>query len=135
MAPGGPDHIRRFGAAADFSGLRGYQIGLDSVGGEVGSLEVVDLYIDKTPKDHVFASQESYHAVDIAKGRMMCAVLEGGLSSREAVYLGTFVFRATAQSRGTFQVIPRTGDGTILLDSSGRRLEIVNTTEAAISLE
>ena len=121
--------------ASDFVDLRGYEVAVEVVGGETGILDLEDLYIGIDRKEFVFAGQESYHAVDMANGRMVCALPEGGVSSKDALYLGTFVLRAGPESRGTFQVIPRTGDGTILLDSSGRRLEIVDTTEAAISVK
>ena len=118
--------------ASDFVDLRGYQVAVDITGGETGTLDLEDVYIDLERKDHVFGGLASYDAVDVGNGRMMCVLSEGGVSSIDPLYLGTFVLRAAPETSGTFQVIPRAGDGTILLDSAGRRLEIVNAAEAAV---
>ena len=120
--------------ASSFADMRAYEVGVDVLGGEAGTLEVQDVYIDLERKDHVFAGMESYHAVDVVGRRMVCLMAAGGVASEGPVYLGTFVLRATPDARGTFDVGLRTGDGTILLDSAGRRLDILNAPEAPISV-
>ena len=120
--------------ASGFVDLRGYQIAVDPVGGTTGRLELKDIGIDATRPDYVFTALESYHAVDKTNRRLMCVLASGGVSSKGPVYLGSFAFGPTPDARGTFDLVLRTGDGTLLLDSFGRRIQLRSVTETTISV-
>ena len=118
--------------ASDFVDLRAYEVALDVNGG--GGLEVQRVFDDTMRPDYVFAGLESYSGLETAGGRIVTVSMDGGVASVGAVYLGTFVLRATEDAHGTFEVLPRTEDGTILLDSLGQRVTVLNEPEAKVSL-
>ena len=119
--------------ASKFVDLRAYEMALDVNGGG-GTLDVRNVYVDTTRPDYVFAGLESYSGLDRTGGRIVTVSIDGGVSSTGAVYLGTFVLQATEEARGTFEVTPRSEDGTILLDSFGQRVTVLNAAEATVSL-
>ena len=118
--------------ASEFVDLRAYEVALDVNG--AGGLEVQRVYIDTMRPDYVFAGLESYSGVDVVGGRIVTVSMDSGVASTSAAYLGTFVLCATEDARGTFKVLPRAGDATILLDSFGQQVKVLNAAEATVSL-
>ena len=85
-------------------------------------------------QDYVFSGLESHHAIDLPHNRMAAALRAGGVTLEGQVYLATFQFRASSDTRGTFHVglVPR--DGVLLLDSNGRLIQATVASTVTISL-
>ena len=135
LAAGGEYVVDVF--AAGFVDLGGDEIALDATGGTGGRLDLENIYIDTTRKDHVFASQKIYHAIDKPNARMACALDAGGVDSQTPVYLATFVFRASSDASGTFTVSAVPGDGatgTLAADSSANAMTVNITSAVHVSV-
>jgi len=120
--------------AGNFVDLRGFEIGVDVSGGQAGTLELEDMYIDQQRPDFVFNGLDPIFSFDTVKVRMLCALMSGGVDSETDTYLTTFVFRASTDAGGTFLVFARPGDGTIALDSSTQAMDVRVTSNATIEI-
>ena len=98
--------------------VRAYQVAVETIGGQRGSLLLDGARVDTARSDYVFAAVPSYSVVDAANARLAGARLEGGTNWAGDAYLGTLLFRASPDAYGTFRVVLRMTD-TALLDSAG----------------
>jgi len=90
--------------AQNVSGLRTYQVKLAASGGEKGTLTLSDVRIDATRPDYVFFGNEAVKAADPSGSRLGGTMYDGTVSAAAPVYLGTWVFQASADASGAFQV-------------------------------
>ena len=104
--------------AQGVSALRLYQIAVDVTDGESGSLDLEDVWIDKAAADYVFGSDFAVDAVDVVRGRMGAVLWSGEVDVERPAYLGTYVFRASKDARGTFTVQVRAGEESFLATAS-----------------
>ena len=84
--------------------LRGYQIGLEILGGAEGLLQTETVEIATTREDFAFADRGAYPVVDVEGTRLGAALGQGGVESYDPIYLGTFVFKATETAEGTYVI-------------------------------
>jgi len=104
--------------------LRAYELSVAVVGGTHGRFDPVDMAIDSSRSDYVFGDVQSFHAVDRRQTRMANAVIASGSSSPSGNgYLGSFVFRASPDAKGTFRIELQGDQGVYLLDSNGRSID------------
>ena len=99
--------------------LRGIQVALDVTGGIAGQLERDGMLIDFQREDYLFGGAQVVSSTDERTGRILTALYNGGISAEEPAYVGTFLFRASDEARGTFHVSVRTERDTLLRDSAG----------------
>jgi len=124
VSPGGRLEVEVF--ADTITDLRVYEVRLGVTGGTKGSLDLVDIFIDKQHPDYVFKGLAPYAALDVAGRRVVNTILTGGVTSATPVYLGTFVFRASADVDGVFNLaIDKTQ--TKALNSSGIQMPITSS--------
>lgn len=117
-------------------GLRGYQITLDAVGGDAGSLKFEQAEVDTGRGDYVFGGTESYRAVNPELKRLANALPSGGVDGVGRVYLGTYTFKPTTDARGTFRILTvNRGNETVLLGPTSERLEFNTTAQTTISIK
>ncbi len=90
--------------AANVSGLRTYQVKLVASGGEKGALMLSDVRIDASRPDYVFFGNEAVKAADTSGSRLGGTLYDGTVDAAAPVYLGTWVFHASADAAGAFQV-------------------------------
>lgn len=114
--------------------LRGYQVALDAVGGETGRLELDDIIIDSGHADYVFEGTEGLNATDVASSRMLNALAAGSVDLKDRSYLATFVFKASSDARGDFQITVRGNDETAFVGLNNQRIEVQTTSEPTISI-
>lgn len=94
---------------AGASDLRLYQVAVDATGGTAGKMNLENMVIDKSRADYVFGTQQLVDAVDMTQGRMGGVLFEGGVNVEQPMYVGTYTFRSTGDSTGTFYVQVRVG--------------------------
>lgn len=114
--------------------LSGYQATVSLSGGLTGTLELQDLYIDATRPDYVFSGADNVRAIDLIGGRLAGARMTGGSSSADRVYLGTYVFVASTDASGTFEIAIDDGDGTLLRNASGQALGVICNQTVVVTL-
>lgn len=115
--------------------LRGYQVAVDVRGGISGRLDPVDLTVDMARDDYVFASAQSFFATGFDQQRLAGVRLTGGVTTQGPGYLGTFVYRATSDASGDFEVSLRTWNDTMLRDSNEQVIPFVAGPAAWIKVE
>ncbi|UCE58163.1 MAG: DNRLRE domain-containing protein [Phycisphaerales bacterium] len=113
--------------------LRGYEVGLDALGGTWGELSLESIEIDEDFDDYVFGGSMSFSGIALNTGRMACAAVDP-VSAMEPAYLGTYYFRVQKRAFGTFQVVVRLGADTNLAGSLGEPISPVIGQGADISV-
>jgi hypothetical protein len=146
IRPNSPVAVDVFAVAA--GDLRGYEIApalsIAALGGGVSAREsgrktpviepspahapqsvllLESVVIEVARADYVFAGLTEFAVTDRLELRMAAAALDGGLPVDKPRYLGTYTLRANGAALGTYPLGLRL-DGTILLDSFGRRLHV-----------
>ena len=98
--------------------LRAYQFSLAVEGGDAGQLTVESGSADSSHADFVFGAESALAAVDRGGARVMAALMTGDVSVSGSAYLGTMMFQASTDARGTFAVRVIGGaNSSVLLDS------------------
>jgi hypothetical protein len=105
--------------------LRTYQVAVAASGGSSGELILDEVQIDAQREDYVFFSLDAIAAEDQLGGRAAGVLKDGGIDATDSAYLGTFVFRASANAQGTFDVQVDLGEKTFLADSTNEKTETV----------
>jgi hypothetical protein len=90
--------------AQNVTGVRTYQVKLTTTGGDRGSLTLSDVRIDDARPDYVFSSNAAVKAADQGGWRVGGTLFDGTADATAAKYLGTWVFHASADAAGTFQI-------------------------------
>ncbi len=132
IAPGSAVTVTVF--LSGVADLRGLQVALDVTGGMSGALEQESMSIAVDRPDYVFGSRPAVTSTDPVSGRLLSALYSGGVAVTETAYVGTYVFRASPDARGTFIVNVRTNHETLLRDSKGLPIGFRIGDGAAISL-
>ena len=99
------------------SGLRTYQVKLQTSGGRSGQLVREAVSIDTGRADYVFADQDVVQAADQTGGRIG-GTLYGGAVDAARAYLGTYLFRPTSDAAGVFQISVMGNRDSFLADAS-----------------
>lgn len=86
-------------------------------------LRLESVAVEVARADYIFAGLTQFAVTDPLEQRLAAAALEGGVPVVKSRYLGTFTLRATSAAAGTYPLGLRL-EGTILLDSYGRRLHV-----------
>jgi hypothetical protein len=116
--------------------LRGYQITLDAVGGDAGSLKFEQAEVDTGRGDYIFGGTESYRAVNPALKRIANALPSGGVDGIGRVYLGTYTFKPTADAKGAFRIVTvNRGNETVLLGPNAEALDMNMSAQTTISIK
>lgn len=102
--------------AQNVSGVRTYQVKLTTAGGDRGSLTLSDVRIDDARPDYLFLGNEAVKAADPSDSRLGGTLFNGAADATAAKYLGTWVFHASADAAGTFQIKVAAGEESFLLD-------------------
>ncbi|MDO8629602.1 MAG: hypothetical protein Q7R41_03855 [Phycisphaerales bacterium] len=102
--------------AQNVSGLRTYQVKLTTAGGDRGSLTLSDVRIDDARSDYVFFGKEAIKATDQGGSRLGGTLFDGTVDATAAKYLGTWVFHASADAAGTFQIQVARDEESFLMD-------------------
>jgi hypothetical protein len=105
--------------SSDINNLRAYQLALDVIGGELGSLQPEGVTIDTERSDYIFAGANGFVARDQKSHRIASLLTAGGATPPGRVYMGSFNFRASADAAGDFTITLRTAD-VRLRDSLGQ---------------
>ena len=71
-------------------------------GGDAGSLDCTDIWINADRSDYVFYNLQQAAAVDQKRGRLGAVLFGGGADATGSAYLGTYTFRASPNAVGTF---------------------------------
>ena len=100
--------------AQNVSGVRTYQVKLVAAGGDRGSLTLGDVRIDEARPDYMFFGNEAVKAADHGGSRLGGTLFDGTADATAAKYLGTWVFHASADAAGTFQIKVVTGADSFL---------------------
>lgn len=106
------------------SGLRGYQVAIDVIGAGADQVVLDRISVDRQRPDYAFRNRESMDAGDMVAGRLAVALVEGGVTSRERSYLGTFTFRVRAEVTDGFRFVFRAGGASRWLTSTGGRIDV-----------
>ncbi len=92
----------------EISDLRGYQLHLGVTGGERGQIRLVDITIEDhaTSKttEHAFGGLEYWHAFNVHTLQMVAGMDGAGVATAAGAYLATFVFEASADCAGSFEI-------------------------------
>jgi len=116
--------------------LGGYQLALEVTGGDTGTLDLEDQFIDTARSDYAFYSISSIEAVDANGGRLGAVSMSGsGIGVTSPVYLGTFRFRASSDAVGVFTVGFQAIDENFLMDGDARQIDGVITNETYVGSE
>ena len=88
--------------------LSALQLAFDARGNGIGSLDLVDIDIDVTRSDYLFRGGNSLAVPDLVLWRVGTVDTAGGaaLFDDEQAYVATFVFAASEQAGGTFDIHP-----------------------------
>lgn len=113
--------------------LSGYQVAMDQAGGRRGALFLEDASVDTVRVDYVFGNKEGVSATDPPGGRVVNVLLFGGVRVDGRGYLATFVFRASADAAGIFQVAVRP-EGTLLGDSTDQHIDLALVPSAMVEI-
>ncbi len=84
--------------------LVGYEFGVVSSGGRTGELALENVVVDTQRRDYVFNGLTSFPATDGSLGRVGAALMGSGVSVGNRGYVGTFVYRASEDAVGAFNV-------------------------------
>jgi hypothetical protein len=106
------------------SGLRTYQVKLAAAGGDHGSLMLSDVRIDQARPDYLFFGNEAVKAADHGGSRLGGTLFDGTADATTAKYLGTWVFHASADAAGTFQIKVVTGAESFLANMRNERIPL-----------
>ncbi|NOT01103.1 MAG: hypothetical protein HOP29_10790 [Phycisphaerales bacterium] len=127
-------HVEIF--ANNVKKLRGYQITLDAVGGDAGSLKFEQAEVDTGRGDYIFGGTESYRAINPTLKRIANALPSGGVDGVGRVYLGTYTFKPTADAKGTFRIVTvNRGNETVLLGPNSEALDMNVSAQTTISIK
>jgi hypothetical protein len=110
--------------AQNVSGLRTYQVKLTAAGGDRGSLTLSDIRIDAARPDYVFFGNEAVKAADQSGSRLGGTLFDGTVDATTAKYLGTWVFHASADAAGTFQIKVMTGADSFLANTRSEKIPL-----------
>jgi len=123
--------------AQNVSGLRTYQVKLAAAGGDKGTLTLSDVRVDESRPDYVFFGNEAVKAADKSGSRLGATLYDGTVNAASAAYLGTWVFHASADASGSFQVSVVSGSESFLATPSNEiiasRAEGANVQIGAVS--
>ncbi len=109
----------------DVADLRGYQLHIDTYGGNRGSLELVDMAVEDR-SDAVFAQRPAWHAFNVERQQMLAGVDDSGVFAPAGAYMATFVFKASRDALGLFGIELRGQQG----DPEGRSMLFPTTPHA-----
>lgn len=132
VQPGEPVSVNVY--VSDGLNIGGYEVVVDISGGTSGSLVLDEITIDAERDDFIFAGFESLQAVDESRGRICAVAITRAADAVGPLYLGTFLFRASADAGGTFYVNPRAADGALLRDAFAVPIAIEPGTAVAITV-
>ena len=110
--------------AQNVSGVRTYQVKLVAAGGDRGSLTLSDVRIDEARPDYVFFGNEAVKAADRGGSRLGGTLFDGTADATAAKYLGTWVFQASADAAGTFQIQVVTGAASFLANTRNEKIPL-----------
>ncbi len=114
--------------------LRSYQAQIEIVPGpgSTGSLVLADprlppdpndaIFIDTDRPDWVFAGQPAFPVVNVELLRIGAAMFSGGVEVTSAKYCGTYIFEASADAEGDFQICFAPLPNTTLFDEFGNAI-------------
>jgi hypothetical protein len=85
------------------SDLRGYQLHLAARGGSSGSLQLVDIAIERR-SDLAFAGLPFWSAFNASTGQMLAGLDSPGVAVPAGAYLATFTYQASPDAAGEFAV-------------------------------
>ena len=90
----------------DVQNLGALQVKIEISGGQQGTLTVKSMTIAKTDPNYVFASAETFSAVDSSGPQMRAGavVVGGGVDVGESKIFATFIVEASRDAVGTFTV-------------------------------
>jgi len=89
----------------DTDDLGAWQVTIEVTGGDFGSLDLEDLYIDTSRTDYVFYGLSSIEVTFLAGGQMAAAMLTTPCPDITGPgYLGTAEYRASSTARGEFNI-------------------------------
>lgn len=88
------------------SELAGWQVAIEVTGGDAGSLDLANLFIDTTRSDYVFNGFSSFEATALVTGEMGAVLLSPIWIdvTPPPVYLGTFQFQPSNDAMGMFNI-------------------------------
>jgi len=96
--------------------VRTYQVAIEALGGDSGTLSRQETWIDADRPDYVFGTAQVIKAVDDVYGRLGAVLFDGSVSAMTPVYLGTATFDASADATGEFLITARPGSDTFVGD-------------------
>jgi hypothetical protein len=120
--------------------LRGYQLHVVAVGGDAGSLDLVDLSIEAR-KDHVFAGLPDWRAFNVSTQQVLAGIDASGVEAPQGAYLATLVFRASEDAAGTFTIDLLHDDSqpaqrTFLFPTpAGAKIQVQETSPAVVTVQ
>ena len=113
--------------------VRGYQVAVEAVGGRRGAFVLQEIRTDTDRADYVFGDSEGVLAADESGGRVANVLLSDGVGVDDGAYLATFVFRASADAAGLFQIAVRPED-TVLGNSAGQPIGVSSLSSVTIEV-
>jgi len=115
--------------------LRSYQVTVKTSGGTSGELTLSGVIINRQRADFVFGGASAVTAESVISSRLAAVAFDSGVAVSDWAYLGTYVFRPTADAQGDFQVSIGAGKETLLADSSNVTIPFVAGPDARIRVD
>ena len=112
------------------TGVRAYQVMLDTAGGDSGSISRDLMILDANRQDYIFfGTDEIIKGEDQVNGRVGAVKIYGAVNIDQSVYLGSETFLVSDDASGSFQINVRRID-TLVTDDKGNPMpyRVVNTT-------
>ncbi len=111
------------------------EVAIDVNGGDSGTLVLDNVFIDADRPDFVFAGHSPVSINDTGRQRATSALWEGGESAvGRPRYLATFVFVASHDATGVFELTLRDDPETMLRDSLNQPIAISESGAANIKV-
>ncbi len=102
VLPGGRVTVDVSGSGNVF--VRGFELGLDVLGGNSGGLKLVDAFVDESRRDWLFGGTMGFGLADVrGSGRVGGVGFDGGWFGRSS-YLGTVVYEVSPDASGVFAI-------------------------------
>lgn len=115
--------------------LRSYQVTVDVAGGRAGKLELAGVVINRQRADYVFGQAQVITAESAVVAKVGAVAYDNGVRVADWAYLGTYLFRPTADAAGEFSVSIRTDSDTLLADSGHLEMNYVAGPAARLKVE
>ena len=115
--------------------LRSYQVTVKTTGGRAGKMELAGVVVNRSRADYVFGAAEAITAESTLSSKVGAVAYDAGVTVEGWKYLGTYLFRPTADAAGEFRVsITRTGASSLLADTAHNELEFISGPDAVLAV-